>query len=223
MEVRIPSDDEVVNVVNRLRQEQPDIGRAKMLAVLRDQHNWRISEARLKKLIPTVNQIKASTTNAQLGIPENALEAQNRYRERSTRTFRIFSRKEHNYGVSLNADTAIQLDIAYDRLARVPRSNSEEDKRILASAWPLQCIWDYYVAAGRKAGVSKEDVGLQLEAEYGVPWRYPPTPKPEMTGPQAEAMKAKFKQESLKLKLKMMKTVPGAREYFLTDAKGDIL
>ncbi|KAF2103749.1 hypothetical protein NA57DRAFT_50618 [Rhizodiscina lignyota] len=218
----IPTDDEVKNEVNKIRQDQQDIGRAKIVTILRDQFNWRISETRLKKLVPSVNQMKTSTTQAELGIPEDAVKAQKRYRDKSTRTFRIYGRGEYNYGVSLNSDVAIQMDIAYGRLAKAGRPKSEEEKRSLASAWPLQLIWDYYVATAKKAGVSKEDVGLQLEAEYGVPWTYMPTPKPEWTGPQAEAMKAKFKEASLQVKRQLMKN-PEARRYIPTNANGDIV
>lgn len=222
MEGTIPTDDEVVSEVNKIRQDQPNIGRAKILAMLRDQHGWRISETRLKKLAPTVNQIRASATEAELGIPKGALAAQNKYRKDSTRTFRIYGRGDYNFGVSLNVDMAVQMNIAYERLAKVPPPRSEEEKRAYAAAWPLHCIWDYYVAAARKTGVSKEDVGLQIEAEYGVPWKYFPTPRPEWTGAKAEAMKAEFKEQSLKLKREMLK-MPEARNYIPVDSKGDII
>lgn len=105
----------------------------------------------------------------------------------------------------------------------MPHKNlAEADKRTLASAWPLQMIWDYYVAAARKAGVSKEDVGQQLEAEYGVPWSYMPVPKPEWTGAKAEKLKRDFKRESLKVKRELMR-VPEARAYIPLDEKGQII
>ncbi|XXG98983.1 hypothetical protein Hte_005316 [Hypoxylon texense] len=53
---------------------------------------------------------------------------------------------------------------------------------------------------GRQGGVAEEDVGRQLEAEYGVPWTYMPTPGPELTGPEVRVMKARFKEASLEWK-----------------------
>ncbi|KAI0841455.1 hypothetical protein F5Y06DRAFT_259540 [Hypoxylon sp. FL0890] len=225
-----PSDQEVIDLVQVIRQEKPDLGRAKVLAILKEDHHWRISEARLKKLVPSVNQLKGpspivqevSPQNGELCIPENALAAQHRYMENSIRTFRIYGRGKYNYGVSANADTAIRIRIAHSRLWQAPRPSSEAAKREWAKSWPLKCIWDYYVAAAAKAGVAKEDVGRQLEAEYGVPWTYMGTPGPEMTGPEAEAMKAMFKKSSLELKRELMKTDEG-KKAIPVDQHGNII
>lgn len=58
MNVTTPSDDQVIAAVREIREELPDIGRAKMVAMLNRQQNWQLSKARLKKLVPTVNQLR---------------------------------------------------------------------------------------------------------------------------------------------------------------------
>ncbi|KAI4869399.1 hypothetical protein F4820DRAFT_407288 [Hypoxylon rubiginosum] len=224
-----PSDQEVVDLVQRIRREKPDLGRSKILDILKGEpHQWRISEARLKKLVPSVNQLKGLATKepppqtGQLCIPDDALAAQHRYMEGSKQAFRIYGRGKYNYGVSLNIDMTIHINIAHKRLRKAGRPVSDADKREWAAGWSLRCVWDYYVAAAAKAGVAKEDVGRQLEAEYGVPWTYMPTPGPELTGPEAEAAKARFKETSLELKRKMRKTEEG-RRLIPVDRHGNII
>ncbi|KAI6085164.1 hypothetical protein F4821DRAFT_241296 [Hypoxylon rubiginosum] len=224
-----PSDQEVVDLVQRIRQEKPNLGQAKILEILKGEpHHWRISESRLRKLVRSVNQLNGSsakeesTQEGQLCIPDDALAAQDRYIKGGKRAFRIYGRGKYNYGVSLNIHEAIPFRVARERLTKLSRPESEVDKRCIAMIWPLQCIWDYYVAAAAKAGVAKEDVGRQLEAEYGVPWTYLPTPGPERTGPEAEAMKAKFKEQSLFLKRKISKTEEG-RKLIPVDKHGNVI
>lgn len=119
--------------------------------------------------------------------------------------------------MSPNADRAIQIAIAHERLAKFGRPSSEDGKRSLATSWALKVIYDYYVAAAEKAGVSRADVALQLEAEYGV------NPIPYLTPPTAEEVeqrKISFKRESLKMKREMLKN-PEARKYIPVDENGE--
>ncbi|CAJ2504290.1 Uu.00g116840.m01.CDS01 [Anthostomella pinea] len=198
MEAKTPSDQEVI-----------------------DAPSWRISEARLKKLAPSVNKMNEST---KLGIPDDARAAQSRYKKDGTRTFRIYGRGEHNYGVSLNADMAILFNIMYARLLKVGVPQTTEDKNRLASTRALQIIWDYYVAAAAAAGVARQEVGAQLEAEFGVPWRYMPTPPgPERTWPEAEAVKAAYKTKSLKMTRTMRQQIAEARALIPVDGNGDVV
>ena len=213
----MPSNDEIIQAVHDLRQTQPNLGRAKMLQQLKESRNWNLSEARFKKLVPSVNQLNAKDGETQLsvpkklGIPEDALAAQLLYKENSIRHFKIYGRGEYNYGVTPNADQGVLLDLCHSRLIKKPRPKSANEKRSIANGSELRCIWDFYVAAAAIAGVPKADVGLQLEAEYGVPWTYLPTPATEMTGPEAAHKKALHKQKSLQMKRAMLKTAEGRR------------
>ncbi|OTA60854.1 hypothetical protein K449DRAFT_77567 [Hypoxylon sp. EC38] len=129
-----------------------------------------------------------------LHIPEDALEAQHRYRENSKRDFRIYSRGPYDFAVSTSKQPSIALWVAHVRLwASVPPL-TEAAKREQAELWTLQWIWDYYVAAAKKAGVAKEDVGQQLEAEYGVPWTYITDSIMGRTDGGIEAKKERFKE-----------------------------
>ena len=158
--------------------------------------------------------------NEQLGIPEDALAAQRAYHENSIRHFKIYGRGEYNYGVTPNADQGVLIDLARSRLSKIQRPQSEQAKRSIADSQFLRIIWDFYVAAAAIAGVPKTDVGLQIEAEYGVPWTYLPTPATEETGPKAAHRKALFKQKSLQMKRAMLKH-PEGKKYIPVDNRGE--
>ncbi|KXT00968.1 hypothetical protein AC578_8207 [Pseudocercospora eumusae] len=194
------------------------------------QYQFTVSERRLKNLVPSTNALKNSEGQKlslqeiaeQLGIPKNALAVQTKYREQSTRTFKIYGRGEYNYGVTLNADMAILFDVSYNRVKKVAPVWHPDDQKKLANVPALQIIWDYYVAAANKVGLRKEEIGAQFEMEYGVPWTLMPKAKPEWTGPQAEALKAKFKEQGLKFKKTLLEH-PDAKKYIPTDENGEII
>lgn len=50
-----PSDDEVIEAICEIREHQPGLGRAKIRQILKEEHQWQVSEGRLKKLIHTIN------------------------------------------------------------------------------------------------------------------------------------------------------------------------
>ncbi|KAI9708402.1 MAG: hypothetical protein M1828_003000 [Chrysothrix sp. TS-e1954] len=223
MENSTPTNDEVIQAVNVIRADRPFIGRAKLLSQLKQEHNWNLSPARFKKLTASVNELHASMSPIPPNIPQDALAAQLRYKRDSTRHFRIYGRGEYNFGVSLNADQAVHLDIAHTRLMKAGRPQSEEQSRQAAVAWPTRLVWDNYFAAAKIAGVSKAEVGAQIESEYGVPLRYLPVPTIEEIGPEAEKRKAAFKAESLKVKRQMLRESPESRKFIPTDGKGEPL
>lgn len=47
----LPSEEEVVAAVKAMRGEDASLGRKRLLARLRDEHGWSLSEKRLKKII----------------------------------------------------------------------------------------------------------------------------------------------------------------------------
>lgn len=218
-----PSDDKLLQAVSEIRGQRPDLGRAKLLVLLRQQYHFTISEARPKKLVPAANSTSNEPLDSiaqRLGIPKNALAAQTRYRDTSTRIFRVYGRGEYDYGVSLNADMATFFNIYYNRMQKAPRPKTEQSQRSYAAVPVLQTIWDYYVAVANKVKMTKPEIGAQFELEYGVPWTMMPKAKPEWTGSEAVALKAKFKERSLKVKKELLKN-PEARPYIPTDEKGE--
>ena len=44
-----PAEEELLQAVAKLRKLHPNLGRAKFLALLKDEHGWVLSETRLKK------------------------------------------------------------------------------------------------------------------------------------------------------------------------------
>ncbi|KAI0106125.1 hypothetical protein F4776DRAFT_646435 [Hypoxylon sp. NC0597] len=137
-----------------------------------------------------------SSQDGEIRIPENALEVQNHYIECNSimGRFRIYGRGKYDYAVSANELPSIVTSLVYQELYMTPRPETEAEKRELAEDFSLRWMWDYYVAAAAKAGVAKEDVGRQLEAEHGVPWTYISTPSIGCTAPGIEAKRARFKE-----------------------------
>ena len=155
---------------------------------------------------------------APIAYPQDALRAQQRYKDESKRCFKIYGRGKYDFGVSPNSDMAIMIDICHSRLVEAGRLQLPRDAAIIGQLWPLHCLFNYYWAAAQKAGVSKEDVGRQLEAEYGVnPIPFLPPPP---TQAEADARKASFKEKSLGVKRELLKNSE-ARPYIPVDARGE--
>lgn len=169
----IPTDDELLPVLSKIHANNPDLGRAKILDRLRNEHQWRVSETRLKKLLekhsllrPGQEPRKPKETNLPpIIFPRDALAAQQKYKDESTRCFKIYSRSPYDFGVSPNGDMALKIEIAHNRLKETGRPKTQNDCVEMAKTWPMQCLFDYYWAAAQIAGVSMEDIGRQLEAE----------------------------------------------------------
>ncbi|KAJ5154805.1 uncharacterized protein N7500_010244 [Penicillium coprophilum] len=110
------------------------------------------------------------------------------------------------------------LNLAHNRLENIGRPKTEKDRLAMAMAWPLWCLFDYCWAAAQIAGVEKEDIGRQLEAEYGVntvPF-LPSLPTPA----EVEERKTKFKIESMEKLRHMLKNL-GIRTLISVDAHGE--
>ena len=110
------------------------------------------------------------------------------------------------------------MEICHNHLKEVGPPLDGLAARSLARSWHVRTIWNFYVAAATKAGVSKTDVGKQLEAEYGVPHQYLPTPATEKNGWEPEARKKVFEVNSLRIKKARLKT-PAAK-YVPVNEKG---
>ena len=114
-----PSDDEVVRAVRTIHEQSPDLGRNKLLDQLKVNHNWTLSDKRLKKLL-TQHDLKRVAERSK-GLPsieltKDALSAQQRYKDNSNRCFKLYGRGEYDYGVTPNADQAILIDVCLWRM-----------------------------------------------------------------------------------------------------------
>lgn len=58
------SNEEIIAAVGEIRQEQPAIGRAKIREILKERHQWQVSEGRLKRLFPVVTPQTASDSKS---------------------------------------------------------------------------------------------------------------------------------------------------------------
>lgn len=130
-----PSDEEILTSLRAVRLSNPLLGRAKVLAQLKSENGWTLSEARLKKLMAKHDLKSSVTGKAEEEItnkqqtcstaqeddptpdpdrpiyPQNALAAQQRYKKHSTRCFKLYGRGQYNYGVTPNATMAILIDV----------------------------------------------------------------------------------------------------------------
>jgi hypothetical protein len=64
MASKILLDEEIITAVREIRQERPAIGRAKIREILKDKHQWQVSDDRLKRLFPVVTPQIASNYEA---------------------------------------------------------------------------------------------------------------------------------------------------------------
>ncbi|KAF2645918.1 hypothetical protein P280DRAFT_465655 [Massarina eburnea CBS 473.64] len=177
----VPTNEQILNAVRIIQTSTPDLGRAKVLAQLKTENNWTLSDNRFRKLLDT-NDVKRKaeppkdrsslvTQSQSLGpidILKNALMLQERYKEESIRCFQLYGRGEYDYGVTLNAEMAIYISIFHNRLKAwgAPGPWSQKDQARLATGQELQTIYNFYWVAAQKVGLAKEDIGRQLEAEY---------------------------------------------------------
>ncbi|KAF2832327.1 hypothetical protein CC86DRAFT_366155, partial [Ophiobolus disseminans] len=111
------------------------------------------------------------------------------------------------------------IGICHDRLCKLgaPGPYTKSKAEAVAKSQELLDIFNYYWAAAQKIELSKEDVGRQLQAEYGVDV----LPHiPTLTKSQIAHQKAEFKRNSMAMKRQMLKQ-PEARRVIPVDAKGE--
>lgn len=221
----MPSDSEVLIALRDAHHQSPDLGRNELFAQVKPAKEWpHLSNKHLKRLItayPLDSDALPPATLPPPRLPDDALAAQQYYKDTWNRTFRIYGRGAHDYSVSPNSEQQILIGMIHTRLlkAGAPGPFSATAAASIGKAWPLQHLLALYCAAAQKTEgeVTREDCGRQLAAEYGV------DPLPyfvEKTELEKEERKRKFKQESMKLKREMLKTEMG-RRYIPTDASGE--
>ena len=165
-----PSDAELLRAVYDIRTQQPRLGRKKLRPILQEKYHFNVTEHRMKEVVPaslaTGSDEPLQAIAQRLEIPSNPLEAQIKYIENSARTFKIYGRGEHNYGVTLNDMMSGHFRNAY--------YESKEQAQDRPAAEASAVVWDYYVAAANNVGVTKTEIGAQFEMELGVPWKSMP-------------------------------------------------
>ncbi|KAF2134011.1 hypothetical protein P153DRAFT_427887 [Dothidotthia symphoricarpi CBS 119687] len=219
-----PSDEEIIDAVRVLHEQDPALGRSKVLVQLKADHGWVLSDKRLKKLLTQYDLKRVAEQPKELPpiqFPEDALAAQQRYKDESIRCFKLYGRGEYDYGVTPNADQSMLVGICHIRLCKLgaPGPYQNTTPEAVAKSPEMQTLWDYYWSAAQKVHLTKEDIGRQLEAEYGVnPGPYIPTlSKEELT-----RRKAIFKKNSMDLKRAMLKSAEG-RKVIPVDDDGEPL
>jgi len=219
----LPSDTDILRAARALHSQSPQISRNELCLKLKQDNNWdTVSNKQIKKILAEYRLDGNAEPAPPPALPANALAAQHRYKDESTRLFRLYGRGEYDFGVSPNADQQIKIDIMHERLLKAgcPGPFEPDSKAFVGSAWPLQNMYEFYWAAAQKTSgaVTREDVGRQLEAEYGV------NPLPylkEKSAAEIEEQKAVYKEAALKMKRELLKTE--ARPYIKTDARGEPL
>ncbi|SJL10888.1 uncharacterized protein ARMOST_14283 [Armillaria ostoyae] len=106
-------------------------------------------------------------------LPKDALGAQLRFFDNNPRHFFIlYGRGEYDYAAGHNTQISMLHMIIQKRILELitgkSRPLSEEDQAMMNRWAGVQTFFEYYEAAGKKAGLPASDVGHQFEAEYGV-------------------------------------------------------
>ncbi|KAF2177599.1 hypothetical protein K469DRAFT_696522 [Zopfia rhizophila CBS 207.26] len=100
--------------------------------------------------------------------PKDTLAAQQRYQDESGRCFKLYRSGRYDIGVTVNILNATLIKAAQRKMVDIGRPKTSKHQQIMAEFWAMRVLWDYYTAAGQKAGIAKENIGRQLQAEYGT-------------------------------------------------------
>ncbi|KAG7441215.1 uncharacterized protein BT62DRAFT_923442 [Guyanagaster necrorhizus] len=100
-------------------------------------------------------------------LPTNPLSAQLQFHKESPGFFILYGRGEYDYAVIPNSSIAIILSLLeFLKGKRMPLSVDQQ--KALNENGGVQTMFEYYEAAGKKAGIPVGDIGRQFEAEYGI-------------------------------------------------------
>ncbi|PBK69322.1 hypothetical protein ARMSODRAFT_1004112 [Armillaria solidipes] len=119
------------------------------------------------------SQVSEATDIPPPSLPKDALGAQLRFFNNNPRHFFIlYGRGEYDYAAGHNTQISMLHMIIQKRILELitgkSRPLSEEDQAMMNRWAGVQTFFEYYEAAGKKAGLPASDVGRQFEAEYGV-------------------------------------------------------
>jgi hypothetical protein len=95
-DLSLPADDDLLPILRQICASNPDLGRTKILDRLQKEHQCRVSETRLKKLLvlQRLEQEPRKPKESDLqpiSYPQDALAVQQKYKNESTRCFKIYS------------------------------------------------------------------------------------------------------------------------------------
>lgn len=100
----MPSDEEILKAFRAVQEEFPDLGRNETLAKVKSVNGWTPSNKHLKKVVDPNRMVPAPEPQSTIVLPPNALDAQQRYKDQSTRCFKLYGPGEHDFGVSPNSE-----------------------------------------------------------------------------------------------------------------------
>lgn len=229
----LPSDADIVTQLRVLHRQTPNTSRNELLGKLKQDSQYaHLSNKYLKKLLceydlesetlpPPATDSTSAAFPSPPALPKDAFAALQTYRKDSTRVFRLYGRGEHDFGVSPNSEQQIRIDVIHERMMKAgsPGPFDAEAKKIIGEGWPMQDLLSHYLAAAKETSgeVTTEDVGRQLEAEYGVdPLLY----RQEDGAEYWEQRRRVYKENSMKLKREALKQAVG-RQYIKVDGRGE--
>jgi len=166
----------------------------------------------------------SATSTRQIDHPhipkENALERQETFFQTSPRDYLLYGRAKYDYALTFNANIKLLFVILLKRMIdwiRKRPNPPQSEKLVAATCMPTREMFDQLYAGAKKAGISREDLGLQLQAEYGVnpvP-HFPPLPVTQLEKELA-ALQERYVYK--KGKIEMI-----GKERFRLDSHGEVI
>jgi hypothetical protein len=107
----MPTDEQILDHVRSIHATNPELGRAKLLAKLKADHEWILSDNRLKRLLDR-GGLKRIAELSRISLPENALAAQEEFREKSKLHIKLYGREQFEYGVKLGPEVHLIFGVS---------------------------------------------------------------------------------------------------------------
>lgn len=168
--ILVPSDAEIIQEAMKVRKKWPDLKTKRLFCYVAAANKWP-SSVPANRLFSIA--LQRNLFRKPLVLPDDGFAALVEYKVKSTRTFRLYSRGKYDYGVSLATHFDTVADEMHDYLADEGWPYNPKLEQHMALSWAMQGLLELYWAAGQKLGLEKEEIGKQLENEYGVnPFRY---------------------------------------------------
>ncbi|SJL10857.1 uncharacterized protein ARMOST_14252 [Armillaria ostoyae] len=178
----IPTDEQVLGELDSYKES---LGRSRILDGMRSKNNWSLSDNTLTQyhsdfpvLLDSLCLQTSSVSEAPdippPSLPKDALGAQLRsFDNNPCHFFILHGRGEYDYATGHNTQISmLHMQIIQKHILELitgkSRPLSEEDQAMMNRWAGVQTFFEYYEAAGKKAGLPASDIGHQFEAEYGI-------------------------------------------------------
>ncbi|KZV87847.1 hypothetical protein EXIGLDRAFT_839635 [Exidia glandulosa HHB12029] len=164
-------------------------------------------------------------------LPIDARAEQLRYQKESPRSYKLYGRgTKWDYAVTWNVDMQLMVTMMQNRMLEAGLPRDDRQKQQWAEAPPMRTIFEQLWPAAQRAGLTRADLGRQLEAEWGAnpePLIFYPRTKRELTVWEAQRADeaAKYKVTSMRIKREMARAARGTEHEgsVKTDARGQPL